>query len=162
MISLASQHGVIRKTDERRPPPHQTRPVHRHQRDGRRGREEREEDDENQKAGGEYVDRKTGPAQRPRSEVKGLPLHALDDHEHDDGQVGCEEPGHGQRDDGVERDRRADVDEADDRGHDGAEGDGSQGQRRPLVDVREEVGKRQPPVPGERPGLSGRGGEEAE
>lgn len=28
--------------------------------------------------------------------------------------------------------------------------------------MREEVGKRQPPVPGERPGLSGRGGEEAE
>lgn len=85
VIDLAPTHSVIRETDKRRASPHQTRPVHRHERDGRSGREEGEKDDDNQEAGGEYVDRKTGSAERPRSEFEDFTLHALDYHEYDDG-----------------------------------------------------------------------------
>lgn len=85
MIYLASKHHVIRKTDERRPAPHQTRPIHSHQSDRRSGWEEGKEDRYDQEAGRECIDGQTCPAQRPWSKVNALPFHTLEYHEHDGG-----------------------------------------------------------------------------
>ena len=88
---------------------HDNGPVHIRQRGSGRDGEEAEHEADDQKAEGDVVDQRAPFAQTPASGQEGLVAEALETHAADGGDVGEEERGVGEGDDGVEGDVGAEV-----------------------------------------------------
>ena len=87
---------------------------------------------------------------------------ALIEQQDDGNQIAREKPRNGQRHDSIESRRTPDIDKRQQGIKQRTQRDRPQGQGGSLIDLRQKLGIRQTAVSGERPGLAGGGGEEAD
>ena len=138
---------------------HDDRPVHIRQRGRGRDGEEAEDEADGQEAEGDVVDQAAPAAQAPPARQEGLVAETLEAHAADGGDVGEEQGGVGERDDGVEGDVGAEVEGRD--GERDAQHDDQRvnGQVPPGAHVFDVAAEGETLVAGEGPDLARGGGD---
>jgi hypothetical protein len=128
VVSPALVENVNRQAKDHRAAPQQTRPVHGAEGDGDCCWKEGEDHDEHGPQDSEGVGRDAEAAETERAVGDGGgPGDAVVEQQADRQHVGAEEAGDNERSHGVEGCRGADVDQAEEEGDEGGEGEGVEG-----------------------------------